>query len=190
MTIFELITLTLSIVLGLSMSHLLWSAMALVRARRETHLHWLPLAWAAVVFLAQVQYWFAAMSVDAVIDSWTWAWYLHMLFQALLLFSSSALVLPSESQRGSGALLDDFNEDGRLGLIPFGAYFLLWIPTNHALDGAWFHGGNVANVVIASAAAVGFVWKGRGPQAAAVLVALGTFVWGMLFQWAELTMTP
>ena len=113
MSQFEVITITLSFVLGLSMSHLLWAAAAAVRARRDLRLRWLPFLWAACIFFVHVQYWFAAFAINTVIDQWTWSWYLQMLALGVLLFASGALVLPSESQQRSGDLLDDFRERWR-----------------------------------------------------------------------------
>ena len=108
MSQFEVITLTLSFVLGLSMSHLLWAAAAAVRARDSLRLHWLPFLWASCIFFVHIQYWFAAFTVDTIIDEWSWSWYLQMLALGVLLFASGALVLPSESQQRSGQLIDDF----------------------------------------------------------------------------------
>jgi hypothetical protein len=184
MSQFEVVTLTLSFVLGLSMSHLLWAAAAAVRARNQLRLHWLPFLWAACIFFVHVQYWFAAFAIDRVIDEWTWSWYLQMLGLGVLLFASGALVLPSESQQRSGDLLDDFQEHGRLGLIPLAAYHLFWIPTAYRMDQATFEAGNYANLALASFAVIGLTAKrvsvqwASGAAFALVVVWASVFVWG------------
>jgi len=183
MSQFEVITLTLSFVLGLSMSHLLWAAAAAVRARRELRLRWLPFLWAACIFFVHVQYWFAAFAIDAIIDQWTWSWYLQLLTLGVLLFASGALVLPSESQQRSGDLLDDFKENGRLGLIPLVGYHLLWLPTAYRIDQATFEAGSYANLALAALAFIGFTAKRTSVQWVSV-VAFGLIVvWASVFVW-------
>ena len=183
MSQFEVITLTLSFVLGLSMSHLLWAAAAAVRARHELRLHWLPFAWAACIFFVHLQYWFAAFAIDRVIETWTWSWYLQILGLGILLFASGALILPSESQQRSGDLLDDFDIHGRLGLIPLALYFGMWLPMSYRIDQATLDPGNIANLVLAVLVGVGFVAKGRFVRFGAPLAVGGIVVWASVFVW-------
>ena len=184
MSQFDVITITLSFVLGLSMSHLLWSAASAVRARREFRLHWLPFAWAGCIFFVHVQYWFAAFSIDLGLEGWTWSWYLQVLLPGVLLFASGALVLPSESQQRVGDLVDDFRDHGRLGLLPLAAYYVLWIPTNFRMDGQLFHSGNLANVLLCSLVLVAFRAKSRSVQTGAILLFLAVLTWATFFVWA------
>lgn len=183
MSQFEVVTITLSFVLGLSMSHLLWTAAAAVRARRTLRLRWLPFLWAACIFFVHVQYWFAAFAINAIIDEWTWSWYLQMLALGILLFASGALVLPSESQQRSGDLIDDFEEHGRLGLIPLAVYHLCWLPTAYRIDQATFEAGNYANIALAAFAIVGLTVRRTSIQ---WLSAAGfgiVVVWASVFIW-------
>lgn len=183
MSKFEVVTLTLSFVLGLSMSHLLWAAAAALRARRHLRLNGLPFLWAACIFFVHVQYWFALFAIDKVVDQWTWSWYLQMLGLGVLLFASGALVLPSESQQRSGSLLDDFREHGRLGLIPLAGYHLFWIPTAYRMDQAMFEAGNYANIALAAVAVIGFTAKRASLQWVSA-VAFGLIVvWASVFVW-------
>ena len=183
MSQFAIVTLTLSFVLGLSMSHLLWAAAAALRARKHLRLHWLPFLWAACIFFVHVQYWFAASAIDAAIGEWTWSWYLHMLGLAVLLFASGALVLPSESQQRSGNLLDDFQEHGRLGLIPLAAYHLLWLPTAYRMGQATLEAGNLANLALAALAVIGLTTRRSAAQWATVTAFGLVIVWASVFVW-------
>lgn len=185
MSQFEVITITLSFVLGLSMSHILWAAAAVVRARRGLQLSWLPFLWAACIFFVHVQYWFAAFAVNTMIDVWTWSWYLQMLALGVLLFASGALILPSESQQRAGDLLEDFQENGRLGLIPLAGYHLLWLPTAFRLDQATFEAGNYANLALALFAVVGFTAKRRSIQWASAAAFGVVIVWASVFVWTD-----
>lgn len=183
MSQFALITLTLSFVLGLSMSHLLWAGAAAVRARRSLRLHGLPFLWAGCIFFVHVQYWFAAFAINEVIEEWTWSWYLQMLGLGVLLFASGALVLPSESQQRSGDLLDDFQEHGRLGLIPLAGYHLFWLPTAYRMDQALFEAGNYANIALAVLAVVGVTSRRVSVQWAAGVAFGLVIVWASVFVW-------
>lgn len=183
MSKFEVVTLTLSFVLGLSMSHLLWAAAAALRARIHLRLHGLPFLWAACIFFVHVQYWFALFAIDKVVDQWTWSWYLQMLGLGVLLFASGALVLPSESQQRSGSLLDDFREHGRLGLIPLAGYHLFWIPTAYRMDQAMFEAGNYANIALAAVAVIGVTTKRASLQWVSAAAFGLIVVWASVFVW-------
>jgi hypothetical protein len=183
MSQFDVISITLSFVLGLSMSHLLWATAATVRARGNLQLHPLPFLWAACIFFVHVQYWFAAFAINTMIDLWTWSWYLQMLGLGILLFASGALVLPSESQQRSGNLIDDFQEHGRLGLIPLAAYHLLWLPTAYRLDHATFEAGNYANIALAALAIVGLTTRRVSIQWASGVAFALVVVWASVFVW-------
>jgi hypothetical protein len=183
MSQFEVITLTLSVVLGLSMSHLLWAAAAAVRARKDLRLHGLPFLWAACIFFVHVQYWFAAFAIDTLIEQWTWSWYLQMLGLGLLLFASGALILPSESEQRSGDLLNDFHDHGRLGLIPLAGYHLLWIPTAYRIDQATFEAGNYANLALMGLAVLGLSTRRVSLQWASGAVFGLVVVWASVFVW-------
>lgn len=183
MTKFEIVTITLSFVLGLSMSHLLWAASALFRARRHVRLHPLPLLWAACIFFVHVQYWFAAFAIDKVIEQWTWSWYLQMLTLGILLFLSGALVLPSESKQYTGDLLEDFKDNGRLGLIPLAAYHLLWIPTAYRMDQATFEAGNYANLALTAFALIGLAAKRKSVQWISAFAFILVVTWASIFVW-------
>ena len=117
MEIFELITITLSFIVGLGVAQVLASVVGVIRARKDRELHWLPLAWAASIFLAHVQFWFALYSRNEQV-TWTWGTFGPVLLLAVFLFLSGGLILPSEASQRSETLLEDFREHGRLSLIP------------------------------------------------------------------------
>lgn len=124
MDISNIITLGLSFVVGLGATQILASVVGVIRARKEQKVHWLPLAWAASIFIFQVQYWFAIYSVNQGITGWTWSNFLPVLLLAGLIFLSGGLILPSEPSRRSESLIEDFREHGRLALIPLAAYLM------------------------------------------------------------------
>ncbi len=106
-----------------------------------------------------------------------------MLGLGVLLFASGALILPSESQQRSGDLMEDFEEHGRLGLIPLAAYHLFWLPTAYRINQATFEAGNYANIALAALAIVGLTVRRTSIQ---WLSAVGfglVVVWASTFVW-------
>lgn len=57
MTLFEFLSIGVSLVLGLGVTLLLTSLLAAFRARRRVRLDWIPFVWAAYVLAIQGQYW-------------------------------------------------------------------------------------------------------------------------------------
>lgn len=186
MSQFEIISLTLSLVLGLSISHMLWATASLIRARKRIQFHWLPFLWTACIFFHHVQFWFAAFDVNKEAETWTWSLYLNILFLGIALVLSGALVLPSESQEREGRLLDDFKEHGRLGLIPLACYQFFWIPTNIRIGADLFSTGNIANIILTAFIVVGVVAQKKWLQYSAALLYAILLVWAVLFIWAPI----
>ena len=187
---FEVIATALSIIIGLGMSHLLWTASSAFRSREELRLHWIPLGWAACIFLQHANFLISAFAVDRDIGVWTYSWYLQILLQAVLLFSSGALVLPPESWR-TPDLWADFEKHGRYGLLMFAAYQALWIPTNYRADptmtdrAGLLRPGNLLNFFLIALLLTGFVARRERVQGAAVLLALASLILGMTFAWSQ-----
>jgi hypothetical protein len=181
MSLFEVITITLSVILGLSMGHMLWTTIAMVRARDRLSLHWLPFIWAASIFLQHAYYWFAVYSIDLAIDGWSYSLYLQLLLIAVLLFAAGALILPSES-RHIDDLHQDFQRNGKLALIPFAAHQLLWLPTNlrtvsHFALEDFLVPGNFINLVLFALIVIGFFVKRGIAQAATAFLYLAFLIW-------------
>ena len=53
---FRWISVTFSMILGLGVARLLTSGVALFKSRETAHLDWVPIVWAASIFLWQLQY--------------------------------------------------------------------------------------------------------------------------------------
>lgn len=118
MSRFEIITITLSFIVGLGVAQLLSSVSAAVRDRLERPLHWMPFAWGVAILLFSVQYWFALFDLDVVLESdWTWLWYAQMLALAVTLFLAGGLILPTRTSLHRGSLLEDFVAHGRYSLL-------------------------------------------------------------------------
>lgn len=182
----EIITLTLSLVLGLSVAQMLGAVATAIRARHENPLHWIPLCWAGAIFLFHIQFFFAVFGLDQTVGAWTWDWYGHVLLLAVLLFLSGALILPTRDRDLTSGLLDDFKTHGRLALIPVSLYLLLWMPLNvRSGEGPWLSSANAADVALGIIAAVAFSNRATRVRAVATLAYLSVTAWGVFVVWGR-----
>ena len=124
---FEIITITLSFILGLGVAHILRSVAHVIREKDLTALHWIPISVAGMILIFQIQFWFALVIVNALIVEWSWAYYGVMLLAAILIFLAGATVLPQPGSASFSTLLDDFHRRGRVGLLFTALYLLTWI---------------------------------------------------------------
>lgn len=132
MTPFEFISVALSFVLGLGITRLLSSAINVFRRRDQIRVHWVPLVWAGVIFLFQIQYWWAIFELSDIVTEWTLLRFVTLLGMAIFLFVAGALVLPWSKPAENGSLLLDFEHNGRWALIFLCIYFII------SLWGNWY----------------------------------------------------
>lgn len=180
---FEIVALSLSLILGLSIAHMLGSVTQLVRSRGEVRWHWLPIAWALSIFLLHVQFWIALFHLGEMVGDWSWDWFIPVLLLAMLLFMGGSLVLPTLQRDQSHGLLDDFIEKGRVALIPTGLYLLLWIPVNVRIGADWMSSMNGLDVVLAAIASIAFQTKNSRIRSVASIVFLLLTALGVFWVW-------
>jgi hypothetical protein len=94
MTPFEHLSVLISIVIGLGIAHLLTAVQHLIQARERIVFYWLPLAWAVLVLVTQVEWWWSSFSLEGQSD-WNFFYFLFLLLSPVALFLASALVLPA-----------------------------------------------------------------------------------------------
>ena len=181
----ELITLTLSLVLGLSIAQLLSAVALAFRTRRDRRMHWIPLCWATAIFLLHVQFWFVVYDLDSIVPAWTWDWYGPVLLLAVLLFLSGALILPTRDRDLAVGLLDDFDVHGKYALVPISVYLLMFIPMNVRMGNSWFALVNIPDVILGVLAAVAFLTKKPGARAVSTLLYLAVTAWAVFFLWSK-----
>ena len=128
-SIFDFVTVAVSLILGLGITRLLESAIEAFRRRSEVELHWLPFAWALTILVLQLQFWWAIYALQ-VMDSITILEFVLLLALTLLLFVAGALVLPSGDVTYPENLMDYFARDGVLGVAAAGTYHLVAIAAN------------------------------------------------------------
>lgn len=120
---FRWISVLLSMVIGLGITRLLSSAVAVFRSRGYAHLDWVPIAWSASIFLWLIQYWWALIELAGMHETWLLVEFLGLLGLALVLFVSAALILPSSELKKGDSLAASFKRDGRWALVLLTTYF-------------------------------------------------------------------
>lgn len=120
-------------ILGLGITRLLASFVAVFRSRNHSTLDWIPLAWAFCIFIHQLQFWWAIVELPSLVQIWTLGAFLALVGLTLLLFISAALILPSDELDENETLQASFQADGRWALISLSAYFGLALLVDWAL---------------------------------------------------------
>ena len=131
---FKWIAVAISMVLGIGVTRLLSSAVMIFRNRGEFEFDLLPIAWAAFIFIAQIQFWWGMIELSRLMSVWTLGNFLLLLSMPLLLFVAAALVLPLEPRKQDLALRKGFERDGRLSLIALALYNTI----ASLVDAAWW----------------------------------------------------
>ncbi|UGY10193.1 hypothetical protein [Phyllobacterium pellucidum] len=125
MTDFSRIVTVLSMVLGLGVTRLLLGLVTVFRIRRESPLDWVSLAWAAILFTIQLQYWWAITLLPSVKPTFSFPDFTFLVLLTLMLFLSAALMLPSRSEDEKNGLRAYFEHDGRYALLSLTGFLLL-----------------------------------------------------------------
>jgi hypothetical protein len=121
---FQWAVVVFGMILGLSVTRILTSVVAAFRSRHNTRPDWVPLVWAACVFLLQLELWWAIADLRSIIKDWTFNLFLLFTFSPLLLFFAAALVLPLHEADADECHSDIFQRNGRWALIAISVYYL------------------------------------------------------------------
>jgi hypothetical protein len=92
---FSYLSVLLSIVLGLGLTQLLTATGRLIRHRDRVRVNWLPVLWAALLFLIYVQVWWAMYGLR-LRREWTFLGFSVVLAQTATLYIMAAVALPEE----------------------------------------------------------------------------------------------
>lgn len=185
MTEFELLAIPLSLVLGLGITNILSDASDAIRDRERVSLHWLPFAWAILIFFFQVQYFFVLWDFHETGMVWVWTNFGPALFNCIVLYLSAGLILPGRRNSDSENLLADFAKHGRLALVALALMLFVAIFLNvYFHDARWLSPANQLNTLLLIA--IGLVLSTRkiGWQAAGTLLFAAVQCYGMLMVWS------
>ena len=125
MDAFRWIAISLAMILGLGVTRVLSSSIAAFRSRTHASLDWIPLLWAAAIFVLQIQFWWAAIELPNLVHTWTLTSFLTLMGIPLALFVAAAMVLPPYELEPGARLGELFERDGRWALLSLCGYALL-----------------------------------------------------------------
>jgi hypothetical protein len=191
MTEFELLAIPISLVLGLGITKMLSALAFTIRNRKQIRFHWLPVAWAAWIFLVCVQFFFYMWDLYEMEVPFTWGVFGPLLWHSILLFLAAGLILPGPGTREMpDHLLDDFQEHGRLALIPFTIVTLDAVVQNVFQFGdEWLGEANVLNMVFIALVLIAFFTK-KSIRAMATLSLGALLIYGLTFVWSRPGVPP
>lgn len=132
MTLFDFLSIGVSLVLGLGVTLLLTSLLAAFRARRRVRMDWIPFAWAGYILVIQAQYYWVTWGLHER-EEWTVVSFGIPLLLAGVIFVAAGLVLPSGHGEYPADLGTYFEQDGKWavaalvvrGAVAFGANVLV-----------------------------------------------------------------
>jgi hypothetical protein len=180
---FSYLAVLLSIVLGLGLTQILTAAGRIIRQRASIRVHWLPILWAAILFVIYLQVWWAMYGMRFR-KEWSFLAFGVALAQTALLYLMAALVLPEQVDDEGSDLAIYFDRHHRWF---FGLFLLTLIVSvmkdvvlNEELPGVvnlGFH------ILFAAGCAAGMIvrrWRAQESLGVAFAVAVLAYV-GLLF---------
>lgn len=93
MTPFEYLSVLISIILGLGLTHLLSAVRELIQKRGRVRFYWLALVWAALIFMTQVQWWWGIYELR-VNTTWNFFSFFFLLLAPVSMYLTAGMVLP------------------------------------------------------------------------------------------------
>jgi hypothetical protein len=147
-TPFEHLAVLISIVLGLGLTQLLAAAHRLVQARDRVRPYWLPLLWAVLIFVTQIEWWWASFALRRE-TVWNFFYFLFVLLSPVSLYLASASALPEVEPDREYDLRAYYYDNRR--------WFFVIVALSPALDairrgvqaGSWLDVGAASNAVSA-----------------------------------------
>lgn len=130
MTNFPIVATVLSMVLGLSVTRLLIGLVTIFRIRRTTTADWVPLVWAGILFMMQLQFWWAINQLPSLRPTFSFPEFVFLVLLTMMLFLSAALLLPSRGEDEQLGLREYYEMDGRYALLCLSSYLFLGLIAN------------------------------------------------------------
>src|SRR5262245_33189052 len=93
---FSYLTVLISIILGLGITHLLGGLGRVLQARGHVRSYWPSIAWVVLLLVIHVQTWWALFGLRS-FQHWSFLAFVVVLLQPIVLYLLAALVVPSES---------------------------------------------------------------------------------------------
>jgi hypothetical protein len=110
MDAFSYISVVISVVIGLGLSHLLTGTAELIKARRRIRFYWVHLLWVALTFVGHIFLWWTMWNLRLVRD-WNFFSFLLLLLAPVLLYVAAAFLIPKVEPDASINLREYFYEN-------------------------------------------------------------------------------
>jgi hypothetical protein len=133
MDTFRWISVTISMILGLGVARLLTGTVAVFHVRHRVKIDWLPLVWAASIFVQHIDFWWSLQELSVLVPKWWLGGFFLLVGLTLSLFLAAALVLPSSTIAEEESLRGFFEHDGRWALLALSIFNALAIVANTVL---------------------------------------------------------
>lgn len=130
MSNFSIVATVLSLVLGLSVTRVLLGLVTVFRIRHTSPVDWVPLAWVGILFMIQLEYWWAINQLPTLRPSFSFHEFVFLVLLTLMLFLAAALLLPSRIEDEQSGLRRYFEADGRYALLGLSAFLMLGFAVN------------------------------------------------------------
>ena len=164
MDAFSYLSVLLSIILGLGMTQLLTATGRLIRHRDRVHVHWLPLLWAAMLFLIYVQVWWSMYGLR-LRREWTFLAFGIVLAQTATLYVMATVALPEQVDEAGTDLGEYYDRHHRWFFAFFLATLVISVLKDVILGGRLPDGTNlIFHGVFAAGCVTGLVVRRRRYQ--------------------------
>jgi hypothetical protein len=137
------VSVTLSLLVGLSITRLLTGLVAIFRARHRATLDWVPIAWTIVLLFTLLETWVSLNDLPTKEGSFSFGEYLGPGGTMMLIYAAAALLLPPGEIAKGESLKTYFAEEGRFALPIYAAFLMAGVIVNVRLLGVplvalWF----------------------------------------------------
>ncbi|HEX2203188.1 MAG TPA: hypothetical protein VHG91_07810 [Longimicrobium sp.] len=136
----EYLSVLISIIVGLGISHLLGGVGRIMVERRRVRVHWMPLVAAVFVFLAHVQWWWSTINAGRHLGS-NFFGFLFFLLAPIVLYLLAVLVLPDVDDLPGTVSLREHYYDNHRWFFGLGAL----LPLLNALRNVFVEGAPLWN---------------------------------------------
>ncbi len=110
MDAFGYVSVIMSVVIGLGLSHLLTGVVELFKARRRVRFYWVHLLWVALIFVGHIFLWWTMWNLR-LIRAWNFFSFLLILLAPVLLYVAAAFLVPKIDQESSLYLREYFYQN-------------------------------------------------------------------------------
>jgi hypothetical protein len=110
MDAFGYVSVIISVVIGLGLSHLLTGVVELFKARRRVRFYWVHLLWVALTFVGHIFLWWTMWNLRLLRD-WNFFSFLLLLTAPVLLYVTAAFLVPKVEPAASIDLREYFYEN-------------------------------------------------------------------------------